>query len=308
MLEADETDLPAHHSAEEILAHPQFRTARNALVQAMLALYEHDPFLNRLLLEIGRNVLFVVIMCLQARYDESDPATWLTLRLVKKAMSAFIVASPRRIADLVSRLIATGYLEQLPSPGDRRLRILRPTRRMILQDQDWLISHYVPLQVLFPEPGYGRIMQRDPEFQRLQRFAAASLFPMGARLMARHPIMMGFMTREAGIMILIKLIQLAEPNGNATRAISYSDIGTRFGLSRTSVRMLLQESEQLGLVHLSREKGPSVELTPLLIEAFDKFIADGMAGHDLIYNLAHHAAASRAAYAGLMQKIPLLVS
>jgi hypothetical protein len=110
VLEIDEMDLPTDHSIEEILAHPRFPAARNAMLQAMLALYEHDPFLNRLLLQVGRNVIFVVILCLHARYDEADPATWPTLKLVKRSMEVFRLASPRRVADLVSRLIKTGYL------------------------------------------------------------------------------------------------------------------------------------------------------------------------------------------------------
>src|SRR5262249_28738894 len=175
-----------------------FPAAREALLRAMLSLYENRPFLNRLLLEVGRNVLFVVIMCLSACYDEADRATWPTLQLVKDAMMAFGLASPRRVADLVSRLLRTGYLTQLSAPWDRRTRILAPTPKMFAQDQDWLISHYTPLQVLFPEPGYAPIMQRDRAFQLQQRMVAASLFPQGAELLKRNPLMLQFMRREAG--------------------------------------------------------------------------------------------------------------
>ena len=283
------TDVPPHYSAEEILAHPRFSVARDALLDAMLGLYEHEPFLNRLLLEVGRNVLFVVIMCLHARYDEDDPVTWPTLRLIKQEMAGFGLASPRRIADLVSRLIKTGYLEQRLLARDRRIRILTPTRKMIAQDQDWLVSHYIPLQVMYPNPGYPRIMQRDPAFQQTQRLVAASLFPFAAQLMARNPTMLLFMTREAGMMILIKLLRLAGSSADTTREISYSDIGARFGVSRTQVRKLLQEAETNGLIHLARGRGQFVRLTRPLIEAFDRFIADTMAGHDLVYRLAQRA-------------------
>jgi DNA-binding MarR family transcriptional regulator len=306
VLEIDEMDLPTDHSIEEILAHPRFPAARNAMLQAMLALYEHDPFLNRLLLQVGRNVIFVVILCLHARYDEADPATWPTLKLVKRSMEVFRLASPRRVADLVSRLIKTGYLEQVSSPHDRRVRILTPTDKMLAQDQDWLVSHYVPLQVLYPDPGYGRIMQRDPAFQQTHRLVATSLFPFAAQLMARNPTMMQFMIREGGIMTIIKLLQLAGSSGDAAREISYSDIGARFGVSRTQVRKLLQQAEKDGLVRLKRGRGYFVQLMPKLMEAFDRFIADTMVAHDISYNLAQRAAASKARRARLMQDLPLL--
>jgi DNA-binding MarR family transcriptional regulator len=302
---ADELDLPAHHSLEEILAHPRFVEARNAMVREMLALYEHDAFLNRLLLQVGRNLVFVVIMCLDARYREDDRATWPTLRAVARAMAGFNLASPRRVADLVSRLIKTGYLAQAVARQDRRARILRPTKKMIVQDQDWLRSHYMPLQVLYPKPGYGRIMRRDPAFQRAQRLVSASFFPFAAQTLARHPAMVQFMIREGGIMILIKLIALTGPKADTTREIVYSDIGARFGVSRTQVRNLLQEAEKAGFVRLSQQGGRYVQLTPTLIEAFDRFIADTMVGHDLMYQLALRGEAAANAMFESMEKAAL---
>jgi DNA-binding FadR family transcriptional regulator len=68
--------------------------------------------------------------------------------------------------------------------------------------------------------------------------------------------------------------------------ISYSDLGSRFGVSRTHVRELLEEAEQMGLVRLTKGSGRSVELLPPLLQAFDRFIADAMSGFDLCYQLA----------------------
>lgn len=136
--------LPAFHSTEEMLSHPRFPFARDEFVKAMLALYEHKPFLNRLLLEASRTVLVAIIMCLHARHDEADRATWPTLRLVADSMAEHRLASASRVQDLVSRFVKTGYLEQRASPSDRRVRILIPTRKMIAQDQDFLVSHHLP--------------------------------------------------------------------------------------------------------------------------------------------------------------------
>jgi hypothetical protein len=295
------TALPAHHSTEEILAHPRFAIARNALLEAMLDLYDHKPFLNRLLLEVGRNVLFVVIACLHARHNPAERATWPTMRLVKDAMGMHRLASPRRVDDLVARLIKTGYLQQRLSRSDGRVRILVPTPKMLAQDRDWLVSHYAPLQMLFPRPGYAPIMKRDPAFQLRQRLVAASFFPLGASILERNPLITKFLRREAGTMILIKIMHLAAQAGDITRAIVFSEIGTRFGVSRTQVRLLLEEAARDGLVHLVRREGKFVQLTPKLVQAFDHFLADGMAGHDLIYNLA-----SQADVPALMKNVPLL--
>jgi hypothetical protein len=285
MAEPDQSDVPAHHSAEEILSHPRFPFARDEYLKALLALYEHDPFLNRLLLESGRSVLFITIMCLHARYHEADRATWPTLRLVTDSMKVYGFAGPSRVHHLVTRLIGTGYLEQRASPQDRRIRILTPTAKMIAQDQDFLISHYLPLGILFPQPGYARIMERDPAFQSAHRLVSASFFALGARIMASHPTVMLFMNREAGVMVLIKLMQMAGPAGDAA-PFSYSDIGARFGVSRTHVQKLLAEAQAKDLVRLTKGSSQLVQVMPALVRAFDRFMADGMSGHDLIYKLA----------------------
>jgi DNA-binding MarR family transcriptional regulator len=287
MPDIDFTKLPAFHATEEILAHPRFPFARDEFVKAMLALYEHKPFLNRLLLEASRTVLVAVIMCLHARYDEADRATWPTLRLVADSMAAHGIASASRVHDLVSRLIKTGYLEQRVAPRDRRVRLLTPTRKMIAQDQDFLVSHHLPLQILFPDPGYAPIMTRDPAFQLKQRLVSRDLFALGAQILAGNPIMMLFQGRDAGVMILIKMIQLAKIEGGAEPLkVSYSDLGGSFGVSRTHVRNLLEAAEKMDLVRLTKRGGSFVELLPPVLAAFDRLVADAMSGFDLCYQLA----------------------
>jgi DNA-binding MarR family transcriptional regulator len=291
MPDIDFGSLPPFHSAEESLAHPRFAVARDEFVKAMLALYEHKPFLNRLLLEASRNVLLSVIMCLYARYDEADRTTWPTPGLVAEAMAEHRLASTSRVHDLLSRLVKTGYLEQRAAPQDRRVNILMPTGKLIAQDQDFLVSHHLPLQTLYPDPGYALIMTRDPAFQLKQRLVSRDLFALGAQILAGNPIVMLFMGRDAGIMILIKMIQMAAMQAGAEPLkVSYSDLGGRFGVSRTHVRKLLADAEELDLVRLTKAGGQLVELKPPLLQAFDRLVADSMSGFDLCYQLALRAA------------------
>jgi DNA-binding MarR family transcriptional regulator len=279
-------DLPAFRSAEEILAHPRFPFARDQFVKEILALYEHKPFLNRLLLEASRTTLAGVIMCLYARYDEADRSTWPTLQLVVDSMAAYQLASSSRVEDLVSRLVKTGYLERRVIPQDRRVRILIPTDKLVAQDQDFLVSHHLPLQILFPDPGYQLIMNRDRAFQLKHRLVCVNLFARSAQLMAGSPVMMLFMGRDAGVMILVKMIEMA---GQARSAellkISYSGLGNRFGVSPTHVRNLLVAAEKMDLVRVTKAAGRFVELKPRLLQVFDHFIAGAMSAFDLRYQL-----------------------
>jgi DNA-binding MarR family transcriptional regulator len=286
MPDIDFSSLPPFRSSEEILAHPRFPFACDEFVKAMLALYEHRPFLNRLLLEASRTVLVSVIMCLYARHNEADRTTWPTLRLVADSMTEHQLASASRVHDLVTRLVKVGYLEQRVVPQDRRVRMLIPTEKLIAQDQDFRVSHHLPLQILFPDPGYALIMTRDPAFQLKHRLVCVNLFARSAQLMAGGPVVMLFMSRDAGVMILVKMIEMT---GRAHRAepltISYTDLGVRFGVSPTHVRNLLTAAEQMDLVRLTKAGRRLVELKPQLLRAFDRFIADAMSAFDLRYQL-----------------------
>jgi DNA-binding MarR family transcriptional regulator len=276
-----------YRSSDEILAHPLFVSARAAFVDAVLALYEGDPFLTRLLLEAGRYVTFGNIMCLHARYDEADRSTWPTMSRLKEAMAQFGLSSSRRIEALVARLVDSGFLEMVASKQDRRVRILTPTERMFTQDMDWLAAHYLPLQVLFPDPGYLPMIQRDRAFQMAQRLVSMDFFGRGANILASNPGVMLFMSRDGGIMILIKLIQMTHAANEGFHAgLSYAEIGARFGLSRTHVREVLLDAERAGYVKLSGRGGQMVQLTPAVMQVFDRFIADSMSGLDLMFQIA----------------------
>jgi hypothetical protein len=279
-----------YHSSEEILAHPRFVSARIAFVDAVLALYEDDTFLIRLLLEAGRYVTFANIMCMHARYVETDRSTWPTMSLLKESMVQFGLSSSRRVEALVARLVHSGFLEMVTSKEDRRVHILTPTERMFNQDLDWLAAHYLPLQVLFPDPGYGPMIERDRSFQMAQRLVSMDFFGRGANILASNPGIMLFLSRDAGVMILIKLIQMAHAaNEDFQEDLSYADIGARFGVSRTHVRKVLLDAERAGFVRLSGRGGQLVQLTSAVMQAFDRFIADSMSGHDLMFQIALRA-------------------
>lgn len=185
----------------------------------------------------------------------------------------------------MARLIHTDILESVESKRDRRFRILTPTPKMLALDQGWLTANYRPLHVMFPDPGYGPLVDGDPDVQRAHRLVANEFFGLGAKVLAGNPAIMLFMMRDAGIMVLIKLIQMAGNRHGPSEGLSYADIGARFGVSRTHVRQLLQDAEQAGLVALSGRGGRFVELKPPVLEAFDRFLAEGMSGHDLMYRI-----------------------
>jgi hypothetical protein len=144
--------------------------------------------------------------------------------------------------------------------------------------------HYAPLERLFPEPGYGAILRRDARFQLAQRMVASRFLEASRQLFADHAVITHFLLRDGGIMTLMKLIALHAEDKLATA--SFADIGKQFGASRTQVRKVLVEAREMGLLTFAEDDLRVRQLTPALYEAFDRFLAAGMSGHDLIYQLA----------------------
>ena len=107
----------------------------------------------------------------------------------------------------------------------------------------------------------------------------------GADILASNAGMFLFHTRDAGVTILIKLVEMTAAAGNRAVELSYSDIGDRFGVSRTHVRKLLQDAERADLLQLSGQGERLVVLKPSMLGAFDRFVAEGMSGHDLLFGI-----------------------
>ena len=155
---------------------------------------------------------------------------------------------------------------------------------MLEHDLDWLAAYFRPLDVLCPAPGYTLPLRRDPAFQRAQRAVGKTMSGYAAQLIARNAPYLLFMTRDAGSMILIKLVELAgRRDGSHAGPISFVDFGKRFGISRTHVRDTLRDAERANLVAMADD---GVVLLPLLLAGFDRFIADTLAGSDLMFRMA----------------------
>jgi hypothetical protein len=288
MLDAS-TATELHNLSTAIRVHPRFGEVRRAYIKAGLKLYENEPAVNKLMLEAGRMLLFGVALCLAAAHDDADRASWATVTRLQATLAAFGVASPRQIDLIVARLVQSGFLRVAPAPADRRIRLVMPTQALLDHDLDWLEANFLPLHRMFPEPGYPLPMRRDQDFQRAQRIAALSILPWAGRIMSANPPMLPFLRRYAGALVLMKLIQAsddASPGG-----INFTDLGARFAVSRTHIRALLEEAEQLHLVELTGRGRRRVRLLPPLLAAYDQFTADSMAAHELTHRMALSALA-----------------
>jgi hypothetical protein len=269
--------------------------ARKRYLDRFLEVYGGDPFLVRLLIESGRFIVYHLVAVLDAAQDPARRETWATVGLLKQQLARIGLASGRHVDHLVARLCAVGFMELRPAEQDRRVRILKPTEKLHAHDRDWLVAHYAPLTVLYPQYDYGLVMRRDPQFQTVHRRASVSFMAVGSKIMLSASDMMLFFHHAAGYPVIAALLQAAMAAGDDPHtAVPYADIGDRFGVSRTHVRKLLVAAEEMGLVKLHARGGQRVEILPRLWSSHDFGMAGGMYYHDALYIAASRAYAAAA--------------
>lgn len=268
---------------QQILNDPLFPHARLAYVDAILALYETNPTMTELMRDAARIMLYGIVMSFWGGYREQDRTTWPTISRLKETIAPFDVASDRQIDHIITRLTDTGFLEVIHSKADSRVRIVLPTRMMIEHDIEWMRAHYVPLASLYGEAAYALPLARDVTFHPYLRAANRPLFPHIAKnIMSQNKPMMRILNRTVGILALMKMVRkLAE---RASTDLSYTDIGSRFGVSRTHVRDIVSTAARHGEAVI--EGRGRFSLLPPLLSGFDRLIADGMVVSDISYRNA----------------------
>lgn len=272
---------PLVHSAKAIGAHPQFRAAQAIYYARFDALYGDNPFLNKLMMQGARSLVFITLLLQDAAYDEADRATWPTLASLQRAMAQLGLGSSRHVEQLIQRLIHVGFVEARASPADRRVRLLKPAAPMIAHDLDWIAAHYAPLAYLYGAERYALPLTRDRAFQAAQRrVAAASLEALSRPLLTNPPILF-FAQHDAAFMILLALAKAALEVDAQVAVVPYAELARRYAISRTHVRRVLDQAAERGWIVLEGGPRRAVALLSPLRAALDRFVAESMANHDL---------------------------
>lgn len=241
-------------------------------MRAVLALYETRPDLIELMLDGGRIMVYGIIMALWGGYREDEPATLPTIGRLKQIVAWFDVASPRQVDHIVARFAQVGHIQITTTPHDLRARVLLPTRALIEHDRAFIRVHYSALGILFGQETYALPLGGDLTFLKAMRAAwIATLETMAREIFIANRPILRFYAASAGMLMLMKLVQLSEESSDRWVAIDYTDFSRRFGVSRTHVRTLFKAVAADGDIEL--DAAGRFRVGPELTAALDRNIA-----------------------------------
>lgn len=244
--------------ADQSLLTPGFHDACRGFAENMLASYESNWLLNRIVREIPRFALMGFVMYLHHRRGIDEPGVTYTRiqDLYAMGSNAGILASPTRVKAMLSFAVMAGQLRRVESP-DKRVKLLEPTEKMLAPSLHWLESYLeavgraVPLikspQALAATPGMlGELMTFHVHAYMHDRFGLSEAFPAVDY----------FLHRENGYMTLMEIIRTLRFEEGEWRAQAPSVIlSKKFSMARGTVRNLLASAEERGWLISSTRGG-----------------------------------------------------
>lgn len=272
---------------------PGFDTACMTFSRGITALFRGNRLLNILVNDRGRTVIAYLALYLHFGLRSDDPRSGLTVGRLKALSVEHGICSAGRTEAFVAVLRLFGYLEPAPRTRDLRVRRLEPTPRM-------LASHRARLEVAFSavakiDPAGLAALDAlgDEAFVRALVRQFAAQFLGGVRLIQHAPELHLFADRNAGIVVLLSLMCAAADGecfvAGRPAAVSISELGRRFGVSRVHVRRLLRDAAAEGLLDAGDEG--AIVLHPPLVRATRAFLATALL---FVGRCGHAALAERA--------------
>ena len=277
-------------STEQILAHPRWPEARDCYIKVLVSSHGRDPAIRRVMQDMAGLVLFNLIVAI---YEARGPSreSWPTIHRIREAFATFGLASSRSTDAMLARMRQIGLIEMQAAPDDKRVRLVRPTPRMVAEDNAWHDNHMRALAVLLPESrDYDALFSHDALHRQVHRAISNGLHEKAFDVLdtAVNPLV-GFLMRQDGARIIYSYLQAALAGGDPLRvSLSYASASRQIDTSRTHIRNLLTALEEAGLLHRHGEGGESIELTPELWRHADYFIAGMMSANDRWWQLTRH--------------------
>lgn len=250
-----------------VKAHPRFDVAMCRAATGIVALYSGNRLLNRVLNDRGRALFGMLSLYLHALPETAGGG--LTAGRLAALCAETAVCSRGRAKAMLAVMRWGGYVEPGGAAGDRRVKPLVPTRRMLVLHRERWRRQFVALALV--DDGADAVLARLDEDAFLDRLAIAcgTAFRAGFRVLRCAPAFAAIADRDSGALIFFAILA-AQKAGQEPPAVA--ELARRFHVSRAHVLQMLKDAVADGLLERG-EGGGAGRLTPAGQAALRDFFA-----------------------------------
>lgn len=166
--------------------------------------------------------------------------------------------SPRVLKTMLSLLSFMGFVEASRNPADRRIKIYRPTPRMLDFAKQWFLHAAEALDALDPELERVRRLANDPAFLSRLLVDAGRDHAEGPPA-ERMPEFVDFFGRREGAAAIFARLLIGEFGHRPVD--SRAALARQFGLSKTQVSDVIADGVALGYLDLGDGTMPALTET-----------------------------------------------
>lgn len=254
---------------QALCAHPRFDDALRHSVRSALAYFHANPVLHRNVKDVGRLILGVVALYL-------DATGGLTHRRLRTLSGQTGVVSAGTATAVLFRMRTIGYVVRDEGVGGGVARRYRPTPEMIQSFHDRMKIELDAAAMLVPEVAPISDRLGEPEvFRAVFTALGRESIVAASQPRAELEVLNRLSVRSAGILVLYDLLAAADdgvsPFGSpAEVVISVSALARKYEISRSHVLSLLRDLEMADFVCRAGRDGRWA-LRPALGDSLRKF-------------------------------------
>jgi hypothetical protein len=256
---------------------PHFLDGVRRHAGVMAPFFAHNLILNKVVAEVWRFQMLVVMLYLDATRDAQDPRTGLTLANMQKHCAQLELASPGRIYAFLNIMKLGGYIRSERSSLDSRVVHMMPTAQFMETVEEWNANIFESIDAAHPQAGLVAKSAQHPALGLGMRTSGAEGLIAGWKPLDPFPEANLFAGVDGGWLLMEHIVAAAlqEPGGVRITPVTLnmSAVGKQFGGSRSNLRRLLESAYELGLLDAPPEGGRNVIFSSLMVCSFITFIA-----------------------------------
>jgi hypothetical protein len=255
-------------TARRFVATPTFRQAVQRFSEGYLEFRQGPRLLSKLLCRDATWRVIGYLLFLHADREQFGSAGATYSRLLELCSRRNEV-SRRTLKTMLALMRLAGFIHADISTSDRRIKIYRPTERMMGFVRRWLSYPVAALDILEPEFKRSRSLHSDPGF--IERFLVSGgrQFTTATPPTERVPELSFFADGPENAFLILVIIRLAEMHG--VPVASRAEIARRFGLSKTQVTSVLSGGAERGFFSIDDNGVPAG--TPAVRALYDRWVA-----------------------------------